>query len=359
MDRKQEDNQQQDHNGQVPDEALVDGYIDGELEGEQLASFEEKLGRDAQLRARVEGEQKLSEAMRSALRPDAAPDALRDSIADMIRASAWDESGDEVAETPAVAASAAPAASSGSTPRRRAAAARQPVVRRRLFPRVAALAATVALLLAGFQLVKAPGSSGAWPWLIEESVRLFDEALVASVSAAEPSDVPVIETFEFERVFCKGKGRDGALNPCFIYKSVDGGTIGYFCLDDRIAKTEYVRYGPRTARIGNYSIVASGPPGAMHLWVAKGIEPEALQQIVRERAGERGVTGHMELSVDDMECSDCADRIIEAVEGLSDAIEDCFCDVENRRVFVMFKGKSAGPDRETIRAAIAALDLDD
>ncbi len=344
----------------------IQGYIDGELDGEALKRFEERMASDDGLKRAVASEQALAKAVRGAVEPEPAPEALRTNVLDLIR-SEWGEE----AESPGTATEApAPASASASARIRRPAPHTEThtdtrtAARRRPTPmliRIGSLAAALLLVVAGISYFG--GGSGdplSLPPLIRDSVRLFDEALVSSVQAAETPEIPAFSNLEFERVFCKGKARDGKLNPCILYKRSDDGRVGYFRLDDRLARSKYVKYGPRTASFDGYTVVCSGTPDALHLWIAKEVTVEELWKLVEE-SGDRKHSddGDIIIDVKEMDCTNCADQVIAAVKATGIPVRHFWCAVKNRKVHLWIDDReNAAAHRETIVKALTGIEFD-
>ncbi len=319
----------------------VHGYIDGELEGDALERFEQRLAADSDLRARVDSERRLRERTAACLVPEPAPEALRERIRELVR-SEWD--GAPGSETPA---DSGPVLEADSRDGDR--------VRRRFFFRVVGLAAGLLLLAAlGSLLRKTDSDASGLPRLIRESVALFDEALASEVAAAEPESVPSLAGFRFERAFCKGKDSGGKLNPCFVYRG-EGGSVGFFCLSDRLRDSDFVKYGRRTASYEGYTIVASGPPGMLNLWVAKEIEPSKLERMIQRTESGGSAKNDERIRVVDMTCVGCADHIMQAVRKLDPPVLEVWCDVPNQEVLVRRRDGESSPDRDTLVRAIESL----
>jgi len=302
-------------------EERIQGYLDDELPEEERRRIEDAARTDPALAERIERERRFVTSVRDALLPEPAPSALRASVLRTLRRS------DEAVEP------------AGPTS--------PPWYLRRSVGRLAGLAAALLFIVGTFTLFRGGDDSGLA--LVFESVQAYEMALTNESNVDEfpriPVDefprIPTVANYQFVRAFCKGPMRDGKRNPCFIYKGSDD-TIGYFCLDDRLAGSDFVRYGPRAGRYQGYTYVCTGPPGATHLWVAREISPEQLREIVARNAAESGKQGDLVLEVGDMTCAGCADRIMTALQQFA-AVHDVWCSVPDREVYVRFDEDAGEP----------------
>lgn len=351
-------------NPSQPDEENIDPiqqYVDGELSGGELASFDARLQSDGELKRRVESETEFIGAVRDALSPEPLPADYENEIRALIgRHWSSDEStAVERAPRPAPmpAKTSMPAKRSASKSRsgearrsgddaRRPAAGTQRPWARHPLSRVAAIAATLLIVVSAVSLLRDDSPESDLPWIVADSIDVFSRALGSPARAAEPPLRPKLKKCDYLTVHCEGERRDGKLNPCILFKGPNGVKLGYFCLDDRVDDTEFFEREPVLVERG-YTIVRCGPPGALHIWIAKGLTPEMIAAMIEPSApADADNPADAEIHVESMSCAGCAHHIARILRTLP-GVADVRCNVEERIARVWFDDSAKGTTTHT------------
>lgn len=335
----------------------IQQYVDGEIFGDELQAFEERLRNEPELRARVEAEKDFVGALGGAL----APQTLSSGYGDEIRAligTHWPgeepaPGGDasRAAENPTDGPAAPgrvdrPAARRSAGDRRRPrdaqhSATPKPTPRRwarHPLTRVAAIAATLLIVVSAVSLLRDDSTESRLPWIISDSIGLFERALGSPARAAytaPPENLPPLRNCKPLHSYCEGKRRDGKLNRCILFESADGIKLGLFCLDDRVDDEAFFEREPFLEARG-FTVVRCGPPGALHIWVAKGLDREAIIAMIEPDTPAKANGDHgAEIHVESMACAGCAYHIVQILKARR-GITEVRCNVEQRTARVWF-----------------------